>query len=100
MTDILVGGIKYFLTCWILQSWNLGIRQQLGDTLYAVSSKSMKQGEIDIELGCETTVSQTERMVLLAVEEGVSLLDIGGSRVVDIWIEIPDARTIDAHIIT
>jgi hypothetical protein len=28
------------------------------------------------------------------------LLDIGGSRVVDIRIEVPDTRAIDAHIVT
>ena len=69
MTDVLVGGIKHFLTCWILQSWNLGIRYQLGYTLYTVSCKTMRKGEIDVELRRETTISQTERMILLAFEE-------------------------------
>ena len=38
-------------------------------------------------------------MIFLAVEIRISLIDVGGCRIVEIWIKIPDARTVDTHIV-
>ena len=38
-------------------------------------------------------------MTLLTLKMRITLMDIGGRRVVEIGIEIPNARTVNAHIV-
>ena len=97
--DVLVGSVEHVLSCRVLQTWNLRVGHHPHHVLDAVIGKAIAQGKVDIELRCEIAVTEVERMTFLTLKMRITLIDIGGRRVVEVRIEIPDARTVDAHVV-
>ena len=59
----------------------------------------MAQGEVDVELWRKIAVAQAKRMVILTVEERITLTDVRGIGIIEIRIKIPNARAVDAHVV-
>ena len=100
MSDILVGRVEHVLTRWVLNAWKFCVGNESRDLFDAVTREAIAQGEVDVELRCEITVTKAERMALLAVKIGVSLIYACRIRVVEVGVEIPYSRTVYSHVIT
>lgn len=99
LTDVGISGVEHILARGVLQAFDLGVGHQGGDVLDAIVGERIACRKVDVELLGEVAITQVEGVVLLAVQPGVSLTDVGGVAVVQIGIEVPNARTVDAHIV-
>ena len=74
--DVLVGGVEYILSRRILQTWDLRVGHHPHHVLDAVVGETIAQGKVDIELRRKIAVTEVERMTLLTLKMGITLIDI------------------------
>ena len=101
LDHVLVGGVEHILARQVVRviAGNVVFGHQAGDGLYAVVRKGVAGGEVHIELLREAAVAQVERVVLLAVQVRIAPADGRRVAVVQIRVQVPDARTVNTHII-
>ena len=76
------------------------IGNQAADSFDSIVIERMAQREIDVELGGETAVRQIKRMTLLTLQVRISLIDKHRILIIEIRIQVPNARSPDTHIIS